>query len=129
MEQMRQDDTPTKPTRRPYAMPLENGLRRVRTNSVEHDALIEAGYVPVEQDGVDTILRRSRRASDRLVTNGDVARYRALEREVLEQLAAELTGMGHPVDGGQLRWVLDEFRSRVMRETGSARTVVSGRIR
>jgi hypothetical protein len=51
-----------------------------------------------------------------------------LEREILEQLAAELTEAGNPVDAGQLRWVLDEFRARVMREASSARYSVTGRL-
>jgi hypothetical protein len=123
-----QDETPTKPTRRPYAMSLENGLRRVRTNSVEHDALVGAGYVVVEQDDEDTILRLARRATDR-ATVGDLNRWRRIEEQTLEGLAADLHAHGVNVDAGQLRWVLDEFRTRIMRETKSPRTVVSGRLR
>jgi hypothetical protein len=122
-----QDETPTRPTRRPYALPLENGLRRVRTNSVEHDALVAGGYVVIEQDDINTILRLARRSTDHHVTNGDLARYHRLETETWEQIAAELTGMGHAITGEQLRWAADRFRAQIMHETG--RAVVSGRIR
>ena len=123
----KQSETPTKPTPRPYALPLENGLRQVKTNSVEHDALVAGGYVPIEHDGTHTILRLARRATDHRVTNGDLARYQKLERETWEQIAAELTGMGHAITGDQLRWAADRFRAQVMKEAG--RVVVSGKIR
>lgn len=129
MEQVRQDETPTKPSPRPYALPLENGLRRVKTNGVEHDALVGLGYVPVESDDAWTLLRPERRAGDRRVTVGDLRRYRDHERDVLEQVAAELQAHGATVDASQIRWAMDEFRVRVMKETGSAKTVVSGRLR
>lgn len=131
-----QDETPTRPSRRPYALPLENGLRRVKPNSVEYDALLGAGYVVQEQDDVEAILRLDRRAAKaRPVTNGDLHRYRQLEASVLDRIAADLTAAGwcdaagNPATGAWIRGLMDEFRSRVMRETGSARTVVSGRIR
>lgn len=129
MEQVRQDDVPTKPSPRPYALPLENGLRRVKTNSVEHDALVAGGYVVLEQDSDWTLLRNDRREASRQATTADLHRYRAIEREVLEGIAAEFQAAGHHVEAGQLRWAMDEFRARVMRETKSTRTVVSGRIR
>ena len=109
-------------------MPLENGLRRVRKNSVEHDQFLEAGYVPIEEDGTDVILRLARRSSDRLVTNADTIRYRALERKVLEGIAAEFQAVGHVIDAAQLRWAMDEFRVRIMR-AGDGRHIVSGKLR
>ena len=114
----------------PRSMPLENDFRQVQTNSVEYDALLSTGWTVVEQDGTTTILHRpSRRAADRSVTNGDVMRWRRLERAVLESLAAELSAAnGAPITGEQLRWAMDEFRSRVMRESGG-RAIVSGRMR
>jgi hypothetical protein len=49
------------------------------------------------------------------------------EREILEQLAAELTAAGHPVDAAQLRWVLDQFQARVML-AGDGRYAITGRL-
>ena len=122
-------ETPTRPTARPYALPLANGLRRVRTNSVEHDALVGLGYVPIESDDAMTILRPERRSGDQGITRAEIARHLGRERGVLEQIAAELREHGVTIDPSQIRWAMDEFRRRIMRETGSARTVVSGSIR
>lgn len=114
---------------------VENGFRQVRTGSAEQAALLAQGYAVHEQDGATTILHRARRATDRRVTTGDLARYREIERRVLEGIASELAEAGvvnvggEPLGTSQLRWVLDEFRARVMRESGTGRTVVSGRIR
>ena len=131
MDHVSQDNTPTRPTRRPYALPLENGLRRVKMNSIEYDALLAGGYAVLERDDTTAILRLGRRATDnpKSATHGDLDRYRKLEQDVLESLAAELTAVGHPVEASQLRWVMDQFRSRIMHETPSTRTVVSGRLR
>lgn len=122
-------DDDTKPTRRPDLLDLHNGLRRVPTNSVQHDALLDLGYVPVESDDVDTTLAPKRRATDdRSGGAVDVTRHREHERGVLEQIAAELVASGRPLDGEALRWAMDEFRVRVMRETNVPRTAVTGRI-
>jgi len=111
--------------------PFENGFRRVKTNSVEHDAFAAAGWVVIEQDGMTTIMHAPRRASDQATraTAADLLKWRRLEHEVREQLAVELSeALGITIDAGQIRWVLDQFRARVMKE-GNGRTVVSGRLR
>lgn len=124
-----QDETPTRPTERPV-LTLENDMRTVRTNSVEHDRLVDAGWIVIEHDDRMTILRRGRRVGDQ-AQRGDTARHRDVERGVLEQVAAELneSRAGGPLDGAGLRWAFDECRRRIMRETDSPRTVVSGRLR
>lgn len=123
-------DDDTKPTRRPYALPLENGLRRVPTGSDEHHALVDLGYVPVEQDDVTTIMRRARRATDRTTpaTGADLMRFRRLERETWDGIASEFGALGIGITGDQLQWAADVFRARVMKE-GNGKTVVSGRLR
>ena len=111
--------------------PFESSFKQVRTNSVEHDSYAAMGWVVVEQDGTTTIMHAPRRASDRpaRATAGDVVKYRALERNTCEQIAEELAeSLGCPVDGGQIRWVLDEFRARVMNEN-RGRMVISGKLR
>ena len=109
---MKQDDTPTKPT---AVLPKsDNGFRTVKTNSVEHDALVAGGYVEIEADDVNTILHQDRRHEPRERPKVDVESPRA--RRLLEQLAAELTHSGHPVAGNQLAWVVEQFHTRVQQE-------------
>ena len=52
-----QSDTPTKPSE----IPWQNGYKRVKTGSVEHDAFVAMGYVTVEHDDQTTILVKDRR--------------------------------------------------------------------
>lgn len=107
----------------------EQDYRTVKTNSVEHDSLLELGYLPVEQDDTHTILRRSTRATDRpSKPSPQMERWKRIERAVWEQLAEELRAEGVPIDHVQLQWAADQFRLRVMAATSSGRTVVSGRV-
>ena len=59
----------------------------------------------------------------------DLARWRRLESDVFEQLAAEISATpGQSIDAGTLAWATDEARRRLMKECGG-RTCVSGRLR
>lgn len=125
------DDTPTKPIT-PLG-PMSNGYRRAMTGSAEEAALIQAGYSVLEHDGTVSILRRARRASD--IATASI-HYRALERGVLEELASEISaaltaesGVLVRFESAVLRWAMEEFRARIMRESGVGKALVSGRLR
>jgi hypothetical protein len=105
---------------------LENGFRRAQTDSAEERVLLAAGYCIVERDDRTTILRPARRAGDRKVTNGDLLKWRRLEREVWERIAAEFQEMGRDVDADSLRWASEQFRVRIMR-AGTGKAQVNGR--
>jgi len=126
-------DTPTRPVT-PLSL-TSNGYRRAATGSDDEQALIKAGYSVVENDGTVSILRRARRASDH-TTNGDLNRYRSLERSVFEDVASEMSaaltaeaGVPVRVEASSLRWAMDQCRDRIMRGSDSGKTVVSGRLR
>ena len=108
------------------ALVLENGFRRAQTGSAEEQALLAVGYCIVERDDRTTLLRPARRAGDRKVTNGDLLKWRRLEQETWEQIAAEFREMGHSIDAGQLRWASEQFRVRIMR-AGTGKVQVNGR--
>jgi hypothetical protein len=58
-----------------------------------------------------------------------VTRAQAHEREILEQLAAELTAAPNTqIDAGQIRWAMDEYKARIMRDSSSSRYCVAGRL-
>ena len=126
---MQADETPTKPVT-PLAL-TSNGYRRAATGSDEEAALIRAGYSLVEHDGTVSLLRRARRSTD-IVTA--TIHYRAIERGVLDRMAAELEEIGwrdmagNPPTGLWIRALMDRFWNDVRRETGSAKTAITGRL-
>lgn len=48
----------------------------------------------------------------------DVKAYRRIEADVYQQLSAELTEAGQPVDPGTLAWVVDEALERLAKRVG-----------
>ena len=55
---------------------------------------------------------------ERLEAIGALRRYRRLESEVYQQLAAELEEAGHSIDPGSLAWAVDQAQARLRKAVG-----------
>lgn len=114
-------------------MHTENGFRAVPTGSPDQSELIRQGYSIHEQDDRTTLLHRGRRSTDKPVPPDAFKKHRAIEDQVLWGLADELFDARvvnfdgcRRLDVSQLRWILDEFRKRVMEAGG--RAIVTGKL-
>lgn len=113
---------------------MDNGYRTVMTGSPDQAELLRQGYTIHEQDEMHTLLHRGRRSTDKPAELDVLKRRRALEDELLLALSDELFEARvvnfdgcRRLDISQLRWILDEFRKRVM-ASGGGRSIVTGRL-
>jgi len=68
---------------------------------------------------VRNILKQfSEPAEPKIAKGKDLRRYRLIEREIYQEVSAELALSGQPMDPGVLAWAVDEVRSRLAKAVG-----------